>query len=90
MPNYKYPKELSNQSKVEEDSIPATIKEVKIQSLIQARMEYIGKVSGRQYIWNRGGDTVSVLEEDATDLLSKHYGKGCCGNSEVYLFQKVI
>lgn len=90
MPKYSYSKEVENQTKVEETPTPATIKYVKIESLIQSRMEYTGKVSGRLYIWNGGGDTVSVLEEDAQDLLSKHYGKSCCGNSEVYLFQRAL
>ena len=55
-------------------------REIRVQSLLDSRLIYTGKVSGRQYVWDRAGDTVLVLEEDASELLSKRIGKRtCCG-----------
>lgn len=75
---------------VVEETIPATINktEVAIQSLIDSHLTYIGKVSGRQYGWARAGDTVLVLEEDASELLEKRLGKKtCCGDGYNKIFQ---
>ena len=55
--------------------------EVNIQSLIEAHLTYAGRISGKQYEWKRAGDTVSVLEEDVPELISKRLGgNSCCGN----------
>jgi hypothetical protein len=56
---------------------------VAIQSVIGARLEYTGQVSGKQYVWNKAGDIVIVDVEDSETLLAKHIGnKLCCGNSQ--------
>jgi hypothetical protein len=52
----------------------------RIQSLYDARLSYIGKVSGRQYDWSGAGVVVEVLEDDVPELLSKRIGqRSCCG-----------
>lgn len=57
--------------------------EIVIESLIDAHLLYVGKVSGRQYEWLKAGDTVSILEEDVPELLEKRLGGNtCCGSSE--------
>lgn len=56
-------------------------KEIVIESLIEAQLTYTGRVSGKQYVWKKAGDTVSVLEEDVPELLAKRLGgTPCCGN----------
>jgi hypothetical protein len=58
-------------------------KTVSIQSVLSARLEYTGQVSGKQYVWNKAGDIVIVDVEDSETLLAKHIGnKLCCGNSQ--------
>ncbi len=53
---------------------------VSIRSLFPARLRYSGRVSGKQYEWEKSGDVVEVQTEDAPDLLLKKIGsKGCCG-----------
>ena len=55
---------------------------VKLESLLSARLEYTGQVSGKQYIWNKAGSIVLVDVEDSVILLAKHIGNEmCCGNS---------
>lgn len=88
MPKFTNIEELKHQTKVDEVVLPVTIKEVKIESLIQAHLEYTGKVSGRQYVWNRAGDIILVDEADVPELLDKRLGKKtCCGNGENRIFQ---
>lgn len=74
---------------VEEKLDEVIIKEVQIESLIEAHLTYSGRVSGKQYEWLKAGDIVTVLEEDAPDLLKRRLGKKqCCGNSNGnYIFQ---
>ena len=56
---------------------------VKIRSLLDARLEYTGQVSGKQYLWNKAGSVVLVDVEDSEILLAKHIGgRLCCGNSQ--------
>ena len=67
---------------------PVTIKETKIRSRIEARLQYTGKVSGRLYEWSRAGSVISVQDDDVPELLSKRLGKkSCCGNSENQIFE---
>lgn len=68
-----------------EETVPKiTINKTKrIQSLIDARATYDGKVTNRHYEWSGAGAIVDVDEQDVPDLLSKRRGKKpCCGNSE--------
>lgn len=52
-----------------------------IESLIEAHLTYTGRESGQLYVWKKSGDTVSVLEVDAPELLAKRLGGSlCCGN----------
>lgn len=70
---------------VVERTVPKiTINKTKrIQSLIDARTTYDGKVTNRHYEWSGAGAIVDVDEQDVPDLLSKRRGKKpCCGNSE--------
>jgi hypothetical protein len=58
---------------------PTKISTVALQSLYPAHLKYIG-LSGQEYQWEKAGDVVHVLEEDAPALLSKkHIHRGCCG-----------
>jgi hypothetical protein len=53
---------------------------MKVQSVTDAHLIYVGKVSGRQYEWSRAGDVVEVEEEDTPELLTKRIGtRSCCG-----------
>ena len=65
------------------------IKEVVlVQSLIEAHISLIGKVSNRQYTWAKSGDIVSVDKQDADNFLKMRLGKRqCCGDSGNYIFQ---
>lgn len=66
----------------EDKKQPYNYSEIRIQSLVDARLEYDGKVSKRHYIWSKAGDVVNVLQEDVPELLSKHIGeKSCCGQN---------
>lgn len=59
---------------------PYNYKEIKIQSLIDSKLIYTGRVSGKLYEWQRAGDIIAVLEEDVPELLSKRIGqRSCCG-----------
>lgn len=89
MPNY-YAGKPHKKVEVEEIAPETIIKYVKITSRIDAHLTYFGKVSGRQYDWLKAGDTVSVLEEDAPELLSKRLGKKlCCGSGTNQIFEIV-
>lgn len=75
---------------VEQIQPKVIIKEVIVQSMIDSRLEYRGLETGRLYYWNKAGDTVSVDELDAPDLLKRRLGKKqCCGDSGNYIFQLV-
>jgi hypothetical protein len=65
-------------------------KTVKLQSQLDARLLYTGKVSQRQYEWPRAGSVVSVDERDVDELLSKRTKKqSCCSGSDIAVFIKV-
>ena len=52
----------------------------KIQSLIDSKLVYEGRSSGKLYEWQRAGDIIAVREEDVPELLSKRIGeRSCCG-----------
>ena len=60
----------------------STIKYRKIQSLIEGKVIYDGKATGRHYEWMQSGAVVMVDEEDVPELLSKRLGGNlCCGGS---------
>jgi hypothetical protein len=73
------------QVKVDSESVVTYNKStvsVKIRSLLDARLEYTGQTSGKQYTWSKAGSIVEVNVEDSEILLAKHLGdKLCCGNS---------
>lgn len=61
---------------------------IKIQSLIDAHIYFTGRVSGKQYEWNKAGAIVEVDERDVPDLLTKRLGKKtCCGGGTNQIFQ---
>lgn len=83
MPKPIYTGEKPIKQAVVQTAPPDKIKseEINIQSLLEAHLFYVGKVSGRQYEWKKAGDTVSVLPEDVPELLEKQLGgRLCCGN----------
>lgn len=70
---------VDSESKV---SYTKSIVSVKIRSLLDARLEYTGQATGKQYLWSKAGSVVLVDVEDSEILLAKHIGdKLCCGNS---------
>lgn len=63
---------------------------VSVQSMVEARLVYTGRVSGQRYEWLRAGAIISVAAEDVSDLLSKRLGgKSCCGQGGNQVFQLV-
>lgn len=53
-----------------------------IRLIYDATMRRAGRVSGQQYVWQRIGAVVLVLNEDVEDLLSKRLGGvSCCGGT---------
>jgi hypothetical protein len=55
---------------------------VLLQSVFDARLEYTGQTSGKQYTWNKAGDIREVDASDSEILLAKRIGgNGCCGSS---------
>lgn len=73
---------------VEETTASSKINMVKVQSLLDARIIYVGEVSGRQYEWAIAGAIVEVHESDVPGLLAKRRGKKpCCGAPEAKVFQ---
>jgi len=68
-------------------------KYVKIQSLIDSRLVYTGRISGELYEWQRAGDIIAVKEEDVPELLSKRIGeRSCCGEGLLgnRIFEEII
>lgn len=56
---------------------------VKLRSLFDGRLEYTGRISGKQYTWNKAGSIILVDSADASYLLEKRIGKqACCGDSK--------
>lgn len=73
---------------VEEIQSETIINLINVQSLIDAHVTYSGRISGRQYVWERAGAIVEVDERDVPELLSKRRGKKpCCGQERTKLFQ---
>jgi hypothetical protein len=67
---------------VEEPVAESTINYIKVQSQIDGRFLYTGRISGKQYEWPSGGAIVEVDELDVPELLSKRLGGTlCCGSS---------
>lgn len=67
---------------VEEKVETVTIKSqrIAIRSIYDSTMRYTGRVSGEAYTWQKIGDVVQVLAEDAPFLLEKRLGsRSCCG-----------
>lgn len=53
-----------------------------VQSIFPAKLRYTGATSGKEYIWEKAGDVVSVENVDLDELLTKKVGsKGCCGDN---------
>jgi len=64
-----------------------------IQSLIDSRLLYSGKATGRQYEWAKSGDVILVDERDAPELLAKRIGeRSCCGEGLLgnQVFQEIM
>ena len=82
---YPYVIEVEPEVKVDSESkVPYTksIVSVKIRSRFDARLEYTGQATGKQYLWSKAGSVVLVDVEDSEILLAKHIGDQlCCGNS---------
>lgn len=75
---------ISADNIVEETPKEVTInsERISIQSLYPAHLRYTGRVSGQLYSWAKAGDVVSVLKEDAQELLAKRINaQPCCGQS---------
>lgn len=54
-----------------------------VQSQFPARIIITGQASGKQYVWEKAGDTVDVDSRDLDWLLTKRVGRGaCCGGSQ--------
>lgn len=60
---------------------------VSIMSLMDARVEITGTVTGNSYIFPRAGTVQDVDVRDKDEILNKKRGRACCGNSGGYLFQ---
>lgn len=73
-------KVITTKPVVEKVSEPITIKEVKLQNQLDARLFYTGQVSGKSYIWERAGSIVSVDAADAPKLLEKIINTNSCCN----------
>ena len=87
----KYDFKQETQEQVEESPAPVTIKkEVLVRSRIEARLHYMGQISGKSYEWQKAGQAIPVLDEDVPDLLGKRLGgKNCCGAGENIIFEIV-
>lgn len=80
-------------SGVEEKQSETIINLVKVQSLIDAHLQYTGRESGESYEWLRAGDIQNVDERDVPELLSKRIGeRSCCGEGGLgnLVFQEII
>jgi len=65
--------------KVQETTIKKA-QRVAVYSIYDARLSYVGRVSGEQYIWSKIDESVLVLTEDVPYLLEKRLGsRSCCG-----------
>lgn len=63
---------------------------VKLQSQIDARINYTGQVTGKQYYWARAGSVESVDSLDAPYLLEKRIqSHSCCSGTDVAIFIKI-
>lgn len=79
---------FEEEDEVEEIVPEVIIKKTKVRSLIEAKLSYTGKVSGRPYEWVKAGAVVSVADEDVPELLGKRLGrKSCCGDNENKIFE---
>lgn len=84
------PEDVIQDDEVEIPPLPATIKTTMVRSLIEAKLQYYGSVSGKLYEWSRSGQAVPVLDEDVPELLAKQRGKKrCCGESNKKIFELV-
>ena len=63
----------------------------KVQSLFEARLIYVGEVTGTRYEWPAAGTVLSVNTLDVPNLLTKRVGKNsCCGGGDGnHVFQLV-
>lgn len=61
---------------IQTEYIPKT---VQITSLRTAKINIRGSVTGKLYIWDKAGATVSVDEQDAPAILARKSGRSCCG-----------
>jgi len=71
--------------KVDSESVLPYNKEITVSltSLLDARLEYTGLVTGKQYVWAKAGSTIEVSEYDSEILLAKRIGgNSCCGGSK--------
>lgn len=79
--------EVASEVEVDPESIipynkVTVTKTEQLRSLLSARLEYTGQVSGKQYVWKSAGDIQTVDVEDSAILLAKRIGgNGCCGTS---------
>jgi len=82
---------LGNKEVAVEQPAPKTYNSsVKLQSMVDARLLYDGRVSGKHYEWQRAGSVQVVDDLDAPDLLSKRIKtQSCCSGSDVAVFQQV-
>lgn len=84
------PEDVIQDDEVEIPPLPATIKTTMVRSLIEAKLQYYGSVSGKLYEWSGAGQAVPVLDEDVPELLAKQRGKKrCCGESNKKIFELV-
>lgn len=82
-----------NKSEVIVEQVTATpynSPSVKLQSQIDARINYTGQVTGKQYYWARAGSVESVDSLDAPYLLEKRIqSHSCCSGTDVAIFIKI-
>jgi hypothetical protein len=61
---------------------------VRLQSMVDARLLYDGRVSGEHYEWAKAGSVVAVDARDAPYLLEKRIkSQSCCSGSDNAVFQ---
>jgi len=69
-------------TRVDKTTPTITINKINIQSRIESRLQYTGRVSGKSYEWHRAGEIVEVDESDVPELLAKRLGGSqCCGGT---------
>lgn len=82
--------DISREVAVEQPAPKTYNSSVKLQSMVDARLLYDGRVSGKHYEWQRAGSIQAVDAVDAPDLLSKRIKtQSCCSGSDVAVFQQV-